>query len=401
MDAGVAFFWLLFDAHGTFMHPQLKTKLASWVEHGIISAEQAEKITAHEGHDPERPWALYGIAGIGVTALVTGIVSLIAANWYDISAPVKLGCYFALLGCVGYAFYRYETRPGLVRETLLTLFVPLVLAGIGLIAQVYNLHGDGWQALLLWLSITLPVVCLAQSWATVHLWTVALLVTSFVWAEASHAGQLPDFGRVCIVASLPLMFVAAGCAAEHHARFNAFLRKALLTWGALSVVLVGTLVANLLWVESNSVPQEHLAYVLVPWFALGAASLAAWLRPDVERDARLLLIGVLLSTGTFMTLPLLFAFNSSSLASQLLGATGFFATWILVAAAAAHLRRKRWFDLASLVIAVRVVVVYFEVFGSLAMTGLGLIFSGTVVLGIAFAWHKFRGRVRQQLGGGA
>ena len=55
--------------------------------------------------------------------------------------------------------------------------------------------------------------------------------------------------------------------------------------------------------------------------------------------------------------------------------------------------------MASLVIALRVVIVYFEVFGSLAMRGLGLIFSGIVILTISFMWHRFRVRVRQQLGG--
>lgn len=108
---------------------------------------------------------------------------------------------------------------------------------------------------------------------------------------------------------------------------------------------------------------------------------------------------LLLACGVFATLPLFFSNSSQSLGTKIFGAAGFFCTWVLAAATAALAQRKRWFDLASLVIALRVVIVYFEVFGSLAMTGLGLIFSGIVILTIAFAWHRFRERVRQQMGG--
>lgn len=383
------------------MTPQLEKKVASWVEQGLITREQAERIAAYESRDPERPWTLYGIAGVGVTALVTGVVSLIAANWDDIAPGVKLACYFLLQGGVGYAFLRSAERPGLIRETWLTLFAPLVLAGIGLIAQIYNLHGDGWQALLLWLSITLPAVWLAQSWALVHLWPAALLVTSVIWAGAFRTGGIPEFGRACIVASVPLSFVAVGFLGEHLRQFNTYLRVALLVWGIAVVMLVGTPLANVLWHTTPSEFAAHLGYLALPWSVLAIACFAAWYRPQVKLEVRIATVAVLAAAGVFATLPLFFGSSSESTAIKVVAAAGFFCTWILAAVAAVYSHHKRWFDFASLVIALRVVIVYFEVFGSLAMTGLGLIFSGVVILGIAFAWHRFRERVRQQLGGGA
>jgi uncharacterized membrane protein len=382
------------------MTPQLQKKVASWVEHGLLTPEQAERIVAHESREPERPWTLYGIAGIGVTALATGFVSLIAANWDDIPPWVKLACYFLLQAGVGYGFLRSAARPGLIRETWLSLFVPLFLAGIGLIAQLHNLHGDGWQALLLWEAITLPAVWLAQSSTLVHLWTVAVMVTSVIWASAYRSGGIPEFGRACIVATVPVAYLAIGFWSEHVRSFNRYLRSAGFVWGMAAVLLIGTPVANALWNES---PGEHLAhagYLTLPWCALIAASLGAWYRPQVKREVKLTMVALLLTSGVCLTLPLFFGSSSDSVGIKIVGAAGFFGTWILAAAAAAYSHHKRWFDLASLVIALRVVVVYFEVFGSLAMTGLGLIFSGIVILGIAFAWHRFRERVRQQLGGG-
>lgn len=382
------------------MTPQLQKKVASWVENGLITAEQAERIAAHEGRGADRPWVLYGIAGVGVTALVTGVVSLVAANWEEIPVWFKLATYFALQAGVGYGFYRHAARAGLIRETCLTTFVPLLLAGIGLIAQTYNLHGDGWQALLLWVIIGFPAVWLAQSWAVVYLWTAALLVTSVIWGEAADYAGLPEFGRVCLVASVPLWLLASGFWGERVRRWNPYFRTTAQVWGTVVVLAAGTPLANMLWFDTPSSVREHLGYLMFPWLALGAAIAGVWFRPGAKRDLQLSMTGMLTSVGVFLTLPLLFGGSASeSTGTQLFAAAGFFVTWLFAAAAAAYSHHKRWFDLASLVIALRVVIVYFEVFGSLAMTGLGLIFSGIVILAIAFMWHRFRVRVRQQLGG--
>jgi uncharacterized membrane protein len=380
------------------MTPQLQKKVASWVEQGLITADQAERIAAYERREPDRPWTLYGIAGIGITALVTGVVSLIAANWDDIAPWVKLACYFLLQGGVGYGFLRVAERPGFVRETWLTLFAPLFLAGIGLIAQIHNLHGDGWQALLLWLTITLPAVWLAQSWALVHGWIVAALVTSVIWASAYRSGGVPEFGRACIVASLPLAFIAIAFLSEHIASFNRYLRSAGVVWGMAALLLVSTPVANVLWYDSPG--DMQLGYLVLPWAVLLLAAAGSWYRPQVKLEVRISTVALLVACGVFSTLPLFFGDSDESVGIKMIAAAGFFCTWILAAAAAAYSHHRRWFDFASLVIALRVVIVYFEVFGSLAMTGLGLIFSGIVILGIAFAWHRFRERVRQQLEGG-
>lgn len=381
------------------MTPQLKAKLASWVDQGFISPEQAETIRLHEARAPERPWVLYGIAGVGVTALVTGIISLIAANWQEISPAVKLGCYFSVLLAVGFGFFRHADRPGLARETLLTLFVPFVLAGIGLIAQIYNLHGDGWQALSLWLSITLPAVCLANNWAVVHLWLAALSLASVIWADSDRSLLPSDFARVCAVATLPPLLVGFGHIGERKRWVNPRLRKAALVWGMGAILFVGTPLANVMWGNYQPTLEDDLRFIVLPWAFLLAACVAVWIGPETKREARVTQLGLLVSSGVFLTLPLFLAGYFGSLATSLLGAAGFFVTWVLAVASAASSQRQRWFDFASLVIAVRVVIVYFEVFGSLAMTGVGLIVSGIVILGIAFAWHRYRGQLRQQLGG--
>jgi hypothetical protein len=61
---------------------------------------------------------------------------------------------------------------------------------------------------------------------------------------------------------------------------------------------------------------------------------------------------------------------------------------------------KRPFDFASFVMALRFVIIYFVVFGSLTTTDIGLIISGGVIIAIAIYWNKLRVIVTKSLGGG-
>lgn len=379
------------------MTPHLQKKLASWVEHGLLTEDQAERIKTHEGGTSHRPWALYGVAGVGVTSLVTGFISLVAANWEVIPAWFKLATYFLVQGGAGVAFYRFHERRGPIRETLLATFAALFLAGIGLIAQIYHLRGDGWQALLLWSTITLPAVWLAQSWALVHVWIGLTLLSSVIWASSSNEG-ISTFGRGCMVAAIPSLLIGIAALGKRLANFNPFVRRAIFNWGIALTLFVITPLANMMWGLTAAEHRSDIDYLAVPWATLLLAVAALWTLEDETREVRITSVGLLLSVGVFATLPLVFADGTASPGVSLLGAVGFFCTWGFAAAAAAYSQRRRWFDLASFVIAVRVVFVYFEVFGSLAVTGLGLIASGVVTLGTAFIWHRFRDKVRQQMG---
>jgi uncharacterized membrane protein len=389
--------------------PKLASQLQTWVGAGLISAEQAARIEAYErtharadGH-AERPWALYGIAGIGVTALATGLISLIAANWDEIPDWLKLAAYFLLQTGVGMGFLRYLTKPGLVREVLLTLFALLFLAGIGLVAQVHHLSGDGWEALLFWLGLTVGVVHLAQSRLLGNVWVFGSLLTSMIWLTASDegAGVTSQFGRACVVAALPFALTALSELTEKVPWWNQYFRKAALSWGTLVLLGLGTPLSNILWSVNRDEEARQLGYLVIPWTALLVAVAGVYSNPRSSRLEQLLRSGIYGALGLFGTLPFLAPdADYEHTGIKALAALGFFTVWGLVAAYSAVTKQRRWFDLASLVLAVRVIVVYFEVFGSLAMTGAGLILSGLVILTTAFAWHRFRSRVRAQLGGG-
>ena len=68
----------------------LDKKLAEWQAAGLLDAEAAERIRAHESR-AARPLVLYAVGGLGAVTVGIGIISVVAANWDGIGYPVKLG----------------------------------------------------------------------------------------------------------------------------------------------------------------------------------------------------------------------------------------------------------------------------------------------------------------------
>jgi hypothetical protein len=63
----------------------------------------------------------------------------------------------------------------------------------------------------------------------------------------------------------------------------------------------------------------------------------------------------------------------------------------------AHLGRVRSFNTWTALIALRLLIVYFEVFGSMLDTGLGLITGGLLTLALGWAWRKKSPALARQL----
>jgi hypothetical protein len=81
---------------------------------------------------------------------------------------------------------------------------------------------------------------------------------------------------------------------------------------------------------------------------------------------------------------------------DLLAALLFIGLWLLVAFAA-HSARFFWIlNLATAVVGVRILIVYFEVFGSLLSTGFGLVTGGGLTLLLTWLWWRTRRRFKEE-----
>jgi uncharacterized membrane protein len=369
---------------------RLEKHLETWRHAGLISAEQLQQIQHFEASRPRRSWGVWGILGIGVTAVITGIISVIAANWDAIGDYTKLVSYFALQAGLSALLFRRRNSPGHVRELLITGCAVFVLAGIGLIGQVFHLRSDGWQGLLLWLALVLPLSLLAEGNLLPYLWVGAAWATSWIWAESFR--HLPEASRWWMACAVPVLFAALGLLGSPASALARF-RGACRVWGLIGLCTAGSLLANITWKEGLRDRDASIG-VAVFWGCSLLGVLAAQRKLSISAATRHWLSALFLVTALGCSAPLLV----SSWRSDVLGAVFFLAIWSAAAGAAAAAEQRRLFDLATVVIALRFVVIYFEVFGSLAATGFGLIVSGGVIIGIALVWHRLRARARSWLG---
>lgn len=83
-------------------------KITTWHKAGLIDAGARDRLLAHEATHA-RPLALRAVFGIG--ALAIGLVSVVAANWEDIPAQVRLGIHLALIAVALAALFWGDAPP--------------------------------------------------------------------------------------------------------------------------------------------------------------------------------------------------------------------------------------------------------------------------------------------------
>jgi uncharacterized membrane protein len=150
---------------------RLREETAHWVRDGLVSAQQAEAIVARysdSGPWYSRPITIFSLLG---GALLAGSVALIVAhNWAEIPRWAKLGGAVALLLAAHAGGLVLRARDyGKTGEGLFVLGGGLLLVGISLVGQLYNLTGRPSDAILLWWALLLPAAYALPSMALVGL----------------------------------------------------------------------------------------------------------------------------------------------------------------------------------------------------------------------------------------
>lgn len=140
----------------------IEKKLDVWTKEKLITGAQKKAVLEYEERLKSRS-LLYTLLFLGGFCFGLGIISLIAYNWQDISPAAKLVIYFVMLAATGGAAVSasFGSRR-LLSETLLFVYALLVLAGIGLIGQIYQLTAHGLRALLFWAVVVSPLLPFAR-----------------------------------------------------------------------------------------------------------------------------------------------------------------------------------------------------------------------------------------------
>ncbi len=371
-------------------------KLKEWVAAGLMTDAQASIIQAHEDNRKKGHFGR-GLINLSIFAILVGVLSIIASNWYKIPGEVKIGVHVLLnIGIGALALWADKRGKDIWREGATLGFIGLTFTLIILIGQVFQLVGSTVQALMLWMIITLPFFLLmGKTYATAVPWMIAFLTTLGMVIE-EYVGDLPEYYQGYLVlglgALLPLAFMADGMIGLFR-RLRPALADVSLKTGAVMSALFASM-SIIVWGEiQNSYNyddylKEQPLVVLVIGLA-GMATHAFFYRfykndPAIKAGAIFALVGLVTQM-----LPLL----APQAGNSLIAALAFIGYWMFIGWLAQGMGHMRIVSLAITIIAIRIFVIYVEVFGSLLTTGIGLISGGVVMLGLIYAARRMNARL--------
>jgi uncharacterized membrane protein len=360
-------------------------KLRAWEEAGLVDAATAARIRQWEAAHA-RPLGLWAVIGIAALSIGLGLISVVAANWEDIPGIVRLALHLALLS--GLAAFIGVKGQGLVQrqpwlhEAALFVFAVLGMTFFGHVGQVYQTTSPLWQPLALWLLLFAPLL-LAQGLGWL---TAALVMGAFIFTLWSHVTDM-DHGapetlrtiRSAAEIGVPMLMAALAASMRRRSAREAFWRRTEQTALAYAVGGVSLLVvvsAFEHWPNRGDGSQMLIGLLVLAAIAGGTA---AWIARAVPGNSGRATTGVLAGCGIVGLAS--YFLSGSDVAMGLL----FMALWAGIAAAALYAGWRGTFQLAVAVIALRLIILSFELAGDLLTSGAGLIASGVLILGIAWA----------------
>jgi hypothetical protein len=365
-------------------------KLRAWQAAGLIDAETASAISAWEATH-SRPIGLWAIIGLGALTIGLGLVSLVAANWDAIAGTVRLAIHFAIMAALAAGIWWRLSKGALndhVSDAMLFVLAVLGLTFFGHVGQVYQTSSPLWQPLLGWLLLFSPLLLLfGRGWPVAGLWMVGLLGT--LWAHADDHGHLwSAFGRIepphaalywGLIASPPILVAGVAAWMRGVSDRPAFWR--LIEQMGVAIVLTGVSVILLVrgWDSDSAVLRGSAAIQSVAMLCAAGAIGMARQTASGRAAAGLLVVAAVLHLGQAL-LPALHGTGRTLIACLF-----FLLLWGAVAAAAIHAHWRRIFQAAVALVALRIIILSFELNDDLLGSGVGLILSGLFAMAVAWA----------------
>jgi uncharacterized membrane protein len=362
-------------------------RIGAWHKAGLIDADTRDRLLAYEAAHA-RPLALWAVFGIGALAIGLGLVSVIAANWEAIPGELRLAVHLALIVAMLAALLLREARlaarsPWAV-EALVFVTAALGLTFFGHLGQVYQTSSPLWQPLAIWLALFAPLLLLMGRG-----WPAALAVFGgAVWCAWDYATTMTGYSAardpgmgllvwLAFVTALPVLFAPLAAWLRSRSTRPDFWRQ--LEQLALAYAVAGaslaTVFASIGEFGSGGLTQEWASMAVI-----GAVAVVAGLGVIVARSGISGRMAGAIIIGAGIVPPLAYGGDGLSVLAALL----FMALWVGIAAAALAAQWRGVFQLAVAVIALRLIVLSFELAGDLLTNGAGLIAAGLLILGVAW-----------------
>jgi len=374
--------------------------LKRWRDAGLIDDGAVARIGAWEAAH-RRPLWLWALSGMGALAVGLGVVAVIGANWEDIPAWLKLAADLLLTGlCAAFVFIAWQRQQAWPREIGALLLFGLVIGGIALVGQVYQLQSDPWQGLVTWLALCTPFLALlALSRLVGALWTAAAVITWFAAYEslqrlfttlsppAAETLHDPFFHLLLYLPACLMIVVAVLRRRWPPAEDQGELVLKLALAGLVTAVSTTVVLVDSAFMGAGAPAGIWLGAVatLVPATAL-------WLGGGAEdRRAALILLGLSFAAWAAALALALSWSGQQKVGFQAMLGLLFIVYWSAIGWLAARGGQRVLFGLAFSAIGLRLLIFYFQAIGGLSATGLGLIGGGALCLGLAWAgWRLTR-----------
>ena len=374
-------------------------RLNKWCKAGLIDEQQVIAIENFEAGQPS--WLLRGLLGLAVTSIGIGVIALVAAHWEKIPDVIMLGFMFAVLAIIALGAWVMKMRNNSTGvELFIFAYLIACLAAIGLISQTFNLSGRLDDALLFWGLIVAPITVMAQFRLVPALWSwvmlvVGLLIPSVEWMDQS--GWLDQRTAVGLVGILPIV-TAIGLVALNKLRwFDNFewAFRAITVFAWFSAIVIFDI--SLSWEAANPTIKDELfgaalmvsSGVLLSLFVFALAW--SW---EIFPRARLILIGVQL--GIYLCFLALACLTNGV---PYLGSVFVILLFGFCATDMARAGRRGAAQFLLVLIGIRMLTFYIDAFGGLAITAVGLICVGVLILLTTLVWYRKRHDVMSWLEG--
>lgn len=359
----------------------LNKLIREWQDRGLITSDQVHNILDYENKKPKASWFMYGIITLGVSVVGLGLVSLIAANWHQISDGVKLGGAFVLLSIISIMSYKtHGSGKLLIYDSLVLGLQAASLATIGLIAQIYHSGGRLEQAILFWSLICLPSVLTTNFMFSPFIW-VGGLTGSLLFFLGDMVIKPPQF--VPLLA--PLISAIITLSAKRLGASDGFL-KASHAWLLVSV-MCGLLACEAFGARPLSDPTGLSNFSQVFYFLSILILVFIWSNKSY----------VPLQKSLLTALVIIYAFSSQlkvpALKGEILFATLTLLQLGLIGAFFASEKARRRFNFILILMGLRFFGLFIQALQGLALTGFGLILSGALLIALATIWQKHRSKI--------
>ena len=386
---------------------RLNNKLAQWQQAGLINEQTARSILEHEAN-ASRPLALWAAGGVGAFAIVVGIVSIVAANWLHTPDAIKIGGALLINALLAIAIYNNAQQsqhvPKLaageekqwLTEVLVVIYYGFTLASMALIGQIYQLDGSTGMLLLTWTLATLPLVLLARGKFIATLWVIGTAVTyclniaalyDFLTGTLNLDRDVLEAIALSMVLIGPLIFIALSripWLVQERPIYAAEISR--YSW---LVIIAGGFLAQFLWYEAGVIhsgtDQRDVLTVLALTGMATAATLMGLPKLYAQHATQQLLAMRVVLISVFI---LIFAACWHNSSMPIVGALTNLAYLVMLAWAALKTSSTPLFNLITAAISIRVLFIYFEIFGSMMQTGIGLVIGGVLTLLLAWLWFK-------------